>query len=311
MEFTREEQRAIIKFFCAKVENCANIHRELVSVCGDSALDYSNVNRWMAKFKKGKSVQHRLAAPRETELISHGCQQRTCWKSHSEWSPSCCRGYRCSYGPNWWRQWWESLKKTCKWQKWVLAGCQKRSITARKKFEWPAMKKCWQDTIWSAFSGEAGHCGWDMDPPVQSRNKKSSQNNGNIQTRHPLKKIPSWRVCRENSLFNFLGPERRYSLSSPKGHDYHWRMLYTETFWRIICCLQLQKSDLNWWGPSSSIKRTLHHTRLELSQNSWWNRELRHFDILPIHLTLLRAISGCLTPWNSLSEEDNILRDQV
>ena len=52
MEFSREEQRAIIIFFCAKCENCVNIYRELVSVCGDSALDYSNVNRWMAKFKK-------------------------------------------------------------------------------------------------------------------------------------------------------------------------------------------------------------------------------------------------------------------
>ena len=50
MEFSREEQRAIIKF----CENCVNIYRELVSVCGDSALDYSNVNRWMAKFKKGR-----------------------------------------------------------------------------------------------------------------------------------------------------------------------------------------------------------------------------------------------------------------
>ena len=54
MEFSREEQRAIIKFFCAKGENCFNIYRELVSVCGDSALDYSNVNRWMAKFKRGR-----------------------------------------------------------------------------------------------------------------------------------------------------------------------------------------------------------------------------------------------------------------
>jgi len=44
MEFSREEQRVIINFF-AKGENCVNIYRELVSVCGDSALDYSNVNR--------------------------------------------------------------------------------------------------------------------------------------------------------------------------------------------------------------------------------------------------------------------------
>jgi len=52
MEFSREKQLAIVKRFCAKCENCVNIHRELVSVFGESALDYSNVNRWMAKFKK-------------------------------------------------------------------------------------------------------------------------------------------------------------------------------------------------------------------------------------------------------------------
>ena len=34
------------KTFCAKGENSVNIHRELVSVCGDSALDYSIVNTW-------------------------------------------------------------------------------------------------------------------------------------------------------------------------------------------------------------------------------------------------------------------------
>jgi histone-lysine N-methyltransferase SETMAR len=54
MEFSREEQPAIIKIFCAKGENCVNLHRELVSVCGDSAMDYSNENRWMEKFKKGR-----------------------------------------------------------------------------------------------------------------------------------------------------------------------------------------------------------------------------------------------------------------
>ena len=51
MEFSLEEQRAIMKYFYAESDNCVNIHRELVSVCGDSALDYSNVNRLMEKFK--------------------------------------------------------------------------------------------------------------------------------------------------------------------------------------------------------------------------------------------------------------------
>jgi len=63
MEFSREEQRAIINFFCAKGDNCVNIHRELVSVCGGSALDYSNVNRWMAKFKKGRVSSTDLPRP--------------------------------------------------------------------------------------------------------------------------------------------------------------------------------------------------------------------------------------------------------
>ena len=62
MEFSREEQSAIIKCFCAKGENCV-IHRELVSVCGNSALDYGNVNRWMAKFKKGRVSSTGLPRP--------------------------------------------------------------------------------------------------------------------------------------------------------------------------------------------------------------------------------------------------------
>ena len=67
LEFS-QEQHAIIKFFCAKGENSVNIHRELVSVCGDSALDYSNLNRWMAKFKKGRVSSTDL--PRQGRLSS-------------------------------------------------------------------------------------------------------------------------------------------------------------------------------------------------------------------------------------------------
>ena len=46
-----------------KGENCVNIHHELVSVCGDIALDYSNVNRWMAKFKMGSVSSTDLPRP--------------------------------------------------------------------------------------------------------------------------------------------------------------------------------------------------------------------------------------------------------
>ncbi|PSN50607.1 hypothetical protein C0J52_17386 [Blattella germanica] len=47
MEFSKEEQHAIINFICV------NIYCELVSVYGDKALGYSNMNRWMTKFKTG------------------------------------------------------------------------------------------------------------------------------------------------------------------------------------------------------------------------------------------------------------------
>jgi len=51
------------KIFCAKGENCVNIHRKVVSVCGDSVLDYSNVNRWMVKFKKRRVSSTALPRP--------------------------------------------------------------------------------------------------------------------------------------------------------------------------------------------------------------------------------------------------------
>ena len=133
-----------------------------------------------------------------------------------------------------------------------------------------------------------------MDPPVQCRNKKVVKTMEKFTLATP-EKIPSWRVCRENSLFNFLD-QKGFILSYPlpKG------MTITGECYRDILKNQLlpavaeKRPELV--GNFILHKKTLHHTRLELSQNSWWNRELRHFDILPIHLTLLRAISGCLAP---------------
>jgi len=146
--------------------------------------------------------------------------------------------------------------------------------------------------------------------PLFNPETKRQPNNENIQTRHPRKNSELARLQRKFSI-QFSGTRRALFSHILSQRAWPSPENVTETFWRISCCLQLQKSDLNWWGTSSSIKTTLHHTRLELSQNSWWNRELRHFDIFPIHLTLLRAISGCLKPWNSLSEEDSFFRGQV
>ena len=106
-------------------------------------------------------------------------------------------------------------------------------------------------------------------------------------------KIPIWSVCRENSLFSFLGPEGRYSLiSSPKGHDHHWRMLGI-----------LKKQLL----PAVAENRPELVGNFILHQDNAPPREARivteflveqGIETLqhPIHLTLLRVISGCLTP---------------
>jgi len=138
-----------------------------------------------------------------------------------------------------------------------------------------------------------------MNPPVQSRNTKAVKTKEIFRLATP-EKIPSWGVS-EKILYSIFWYQKGISLiSSPKGHDYQRRMLQRH-FEELVVAWSCSKCDLNWWMISSFIKTTLQHTRLELSQNSWWNRELRHFDILSIHLTLLRAISGCLTSWNSLS----------
>src|SRR5215469_2104498 len=76
-----------------------------------------------------------------------------------------------------------------------------------------------------------------MDPAVQSRNKKAVKTMETFRLTTP-EKIPSWRVCRENSLFNFLEPEGRYSLIfSPKGHDHHRRMLQRHFEESVVACL--------------------------------------------------------------------------
>jgi transposase len=42
----RFKQRAVIEFLLAENESITNIHRRLTNVCGDMAVDKSNVSRW-------------------------------------------------------------------------------------------------------------------------------------------------------------------------------------------------------------------------------------------------------------------------
>ena len=63
------EQRAVIRYLCAKGEKPAKIHQELVLVYGESCLDDSSVRRWCRAFKEGKtSIENeaRSGRPRDS-----------------------------------------------------------------------------------------------------------------------------------------------------------------------------------------------------------------------------------------------------
>ena len=49
---TRQKQRAVIKFLVAEVETSQKIHNRLKNVYKDNTIDYSNVKRWVQRFKK-------------------------------------------------------------------------------------------------------------------------------------------------------------------------------------------------------------------------------------------------------------------
>ena len=49
-----QEQRAYIKFRSLLKDSNRNIHNDLVGVCGDQALAYSTVRRWVRLFREGR-----------------------------------------------------------------------------------------------------------------------------------------------------------------------------------------------------------------------------------------------------------------
>ena len=121
-------------FFCAKGENCVNIHRELVSVCGDSALDYSSVSRWMAKFKKGRVSSTDLPRPgRPSSSRMDANKERVenlILSNRRVAVEDICTHMGLTHGTVM-RINEEDLQMT----QVGAAGCQKCSTTARKKFE--------------------------------------------------------------------------------------------------------------------------------------------------------------------------------
>ena len=48
----RQKQRAVIKFLVAEGETSLKIHNRLKNVYKDNTIDYSNVKRWVQRFKK-------------------------------------------------------------------------------------------------------------------------------------------------------------------------------------------------------------------------------------------------------------------
>jgi hypothetical protein len=91
MEFSRDKQCAIIKCFCAKGENCVNIHRELVWVCGDTAMWLCYYSSWICLSLWGYSnVTVLIFIVNLSQFV--GIQQCDCYY-YSSWSCLSLWGY--------------------------------------------------------------------------------------------------------------------------------------------------------------------------------------------------------------------------
>ncbi|KAG8232166.1 hypothetical protein J437_LFUL012238 [Ladona fulva] len=72
--FSKQEQRSWIKIECAKGRTARQCHQGLQEVCGDSALPYRTVARWVKAFNKGRqnvADMHRAGPPSVSEEEVH------------------------------------------------------------------------------------------------------------------------------------------------------------------------------------------------------------------------------------------------
>ena len=60
---SRQKQRVIIEFLLLEGEKAQNISRRLKQVCGDNAIDYSTVTRWVKRINDGQKE------PAESDLF--------------------------------------------------------------------------------------------------------------------------------------------------------------------------------------------------------------------------------------------------
>ena len=187
------------KFFCAKGENCVNIHRELVLVCGDSALDYSNVNRWMAKFKTGRVSSTDLPRPgRPSSSRTDANKERVenlILSDRRVTVEDICAHTSLTHGTVM-RTIKEDLQMTKVSARWVpkMLDDSKKEIQMTCSEEMLTRHTLIR-IFWRSWSLWMRH-----GSPCSITKQKGSQNNGNIQTRHPQKNSELARLQRKFSI---------------------------------------------------------------------------------------------------------------
>ena len=61
--FTKQEQRTWLKIQCARGHTARQCHERLVETCGDAALPYRTVARWIRAFNEGRDNVEHMARP--------------------------------------------------------------------------------------------------------------------------------------------------------------------------------------------------------------------------------------------------------
>jgi hypothetical protein len=69
------EVRSIIWFLSAKGEHRAEIHNQIIAVCGE-VMNWQNVTKWCREFSKGRTDVHKEQSSSRPSLISDDLLQK-------------------------------------------------------------------------------------------------------------------------------------------------------------------------------------------------------------------------------------------
>ena len=69
----RQKQRAVIEFLVAEGETFLRIHNQLKNVYKENNIDYSNVKRWVQRFKKSTEDHEEVGKVSITNKPRSGC----------------------------------------------------------------------------------------------------------------------------------------------------------------------------------------------------------------------------------------------